>query len=379
MGRTVRKLSNLEIDEVSLVDRPANQHGLVAIAKSYQEDNMAVFDANGDEVFEEELSNGDLVYDEQGNEYVFTDQDSDGEDDGDDGAEEVGKARGDGILLRGMYAGDKARGAAAYARYKAPEVKHAARRKAGQADRSARRALGADRATAFSRGKSRGQASAFSEGQSRTGRAFDRASGAAAGSYGAHPYSYAGGGAAVVGGGGLYANHRRKVNKSLGDEVLSELSKALTEDDRDAVIAKALDRVGEIAERNAELEETVASLIDERQLEGFGQIAKSYQLGVDDQELAGVLYRAAQVLDEDDLDVLDRVFTGAGQISKAYFDEIGAPGFADGGALEEVYAVAGNAVVKGAELGLTEEQAVTAVFDTNPAAYDMYEAEQRMR
>ena len=34
MGRQVKRLSNLEIDEISLVDRPANQHGLVAIAKA---------------------------------------------------------------------------------------------------------------------------------------------------------------------------------------------------------------------------------------------------------------------------------------------------------------------------------------------------------
>jgi hypothetical protein len=31
--RTVKRLYDLEIDEISLVDRPANQHGLVAIAK----------------------------------------------------------------------------------------------------------------------------------------------------------------------------------------------------------------------------------------------------------------------------------------------------------------------------------------------------------
>ena len=66
MTRMVKRLSQLEIDEVSLVDRPANQHGLVAIAKNDQEDAMPdLFDAEGTPVELEDLQVGDFVYDDE--------------------------------------------------------------------------------------------------------------------------------------------------------------------------------------------------------------------------------------------------------------------------------------------------------------------------
>ena len=42
----VRKLTDIEIDEVSVVDRPANQHGLIAFSKSQHGDG---FDQRGEE------------------------------------------------------------------------------------------------------------------------------------------------------------------------------------------------------------------------------------------------------------------------------------------------------------------------------------------
>lgn len=77
MTRPVKRLFDLEIDEISLVDRPANQHGLVAIAKR-DEDNMpGIFDPDGNAVDEDSLEHGDVVYDNDGNEYVFVEDDED--------------------------------------------------------------------------------------------------------------------------------------------------------------------------------------------------------------------------------------------------------------------------------------------------------------
>ena len=69
-------LSDLEIDEVSTVDRPANQHGLIAFAKSLgvgddnQEDNMSlmsdetvVYDAEGEPLGLDDLEHGDYLKD----------------------------------------------------------------------------------------------------------------------------------------------------------------------------------------------------------------------------------------------------------------------------------------------------------------------------
>ena len=95
MRKPVSKLMDLDIDEVSLVDRGANQHSLVAFSKSLDEastmeDSMsvdvAVYSETGEEVDVDTLEHGDTVFDAEGNTYVVVDEDDDTEDD------EVGKA-----------------------------------------------------------------------------------------------------------------------------------------------------------------------------------------------------------------------------------------------------------------------------------------------
>jgi len=345
MGRMVKRLSNLEIDEVSLVDRPANQHGLVAIAKSYQEDNMAVFDGEGNEVLEEELEHGDTVYDDQGNEFVFVEDGADegGEDEGFE--DEVGKAFRVPAKVRaaGRLGRMKARGEASWAR----ERTAATGREAGE--RIGRRAQSLRTAADM-------QYRAIPAG----GRAGIRYGGAA------------GGGAA----GATYVNH--KVGKSMGDQVLEELSKALNDSDRDQVFAKAFEQFEGIAKRNEDLEEQVAFLMEERDQEGFSELAKSYELPVDPDEIGGLMYRAAQSLPEADVAALDRLFSSYGEISKAAMSEIGYSGTMESDVLGQVFAIAGEAIAK-SDSDMTQEQAVTALFSANPAAYDEYEAEQNRR
>ena len=86
----------MEIDEVSLVDRPANQYGLIAFSKSQalaeglsiEEDSMpedAIFSEDGEAVEVDALTHGDVVFDTDGNEYVFVeDEDSELDDDDED-------------------------------------------------------------------------------------------------------------------------------------------------------------------------------------------------------------------------------------------------------------------------------------------------------
>lgn len=385
MGRMVKRLTNLEIDEISLVDRPANQYGTVEITKAYQEDTMTVFDAQGSEVFEEELEPGDFVYNEAGDEFVVADEggEEDGADELDYELESVGKAgRGaQTVARRTMHgaamgharaAGDNAGG---LARYHAGNAKDAITSGAQRANRGARRRLGGDRATAFASSQARGAQSAFAADQGRGAKAYDRARTAVAGDYGKNPYKYVGGGAALVGTGGVMGTRK----KSLGDSVLEELSKALTDGDRDEVIAKAMDQMGAIADRNADLEQAVQALYDNREFEGFHDVAKGYGFG-DEDEVAGILFRASQVLPQEDVAALDRYFTGAGEIAKSYMNEIGyGGGYEDSDTMGQIMELAGQAVAKNAELGLTQEQAVTAMFTANPDSYDMYEAERRQR
>lgn len=386
MGRMVKRLSNLEIDEVSLVDRPANQFGTVEITKAYQEETMSVFDASGDEVFDEELEPGQYVYDEAGNEFVVSGDGDDGGDDGDDAddytdqyeGELVGKAgRGAQVVarrtMRGAAAGHARQGASYYGDRASSAVRSGAKR----ADKTARRRLGGDAATAFSSSQARGAQSAFAAGQGRGAKAYDRARTAVSGDYGKNPYKYVGGGAALVGTGGVYGNHKMK--KSLGDSVLEDLSKALTDGDRDEVIAKAMNTMQGIADRNGELERAVGDLYAEREYEGFADVAKGYGYG-DPEEVAGILQRASHYLPGEDVAALDRYFAGAGEIAKSYMAETGyGGGYADTDTMAQIQELANQAVAKNAELGLTQEQAVSALFSANPEAYDVYEAEQRQR
>lgn len=325
MARMVKRLTGLEIDEVSLVTRPANQHGLVAIAKSQQEDSMSVYDAAGDEVFEEELQHNDRVYDEAGTEFVFIEDGAEEQEE-----EEVGKAGAEGALSFGA----KARKLAASAREGARPYAESAGKKYSEASASVR-------------GNKNFQTANQHRGK-------------------------IGLGAGALGGAGVGYG----VHKSLGSQVLEELSKALNDDDRDQVFAKAADRFDEIAERNAQLEELVVGLYDDRDAEGYSELAKGYELPVDPDEIGAIMFRASQVLPETDMATLDRVFSSVGEISKAAFTEIGYGGNFESDALAQVFAVANEAVSK-SDNGMSHEQAVTAMFSANPDAYDQYEAEAR--
>ena len=367
MGRMVKKLSGLEIDEVSLVDRPANQHGLVAIAKR-QEDGMSIFDAQGHEVDEAELEHGDVVYDDNGTELVFVEEE-DGDDGDDDGVEKGVRdyvarraVRGTTVAREphtarsnwtpdggGRGGSNRPLKAQMRARAAATDARNELRHRGDQVRSAGRRARNAGTAAGM-------QYRAIPEG----GRAGLRYAGAA-------------------GAGGASEYERRKhFGKSMGDQVLEDLSKALTDDARDEVIAKAYDYFEDVAKSNDELRGMVEDLIADRETDDFVELAKGYELPVDETELGGLMYRASQFLPQEDVEVLDRLFSAHGEIAKGYMTEIGYNGAGESDIVAQVYAAAGEAVGKSAG-AMSQEQAVTALFDANPAAYDAYEAEQRMR
>ena len=91
-SRTVKRLYDLEIDEISLVDRSANQHADVAIAKR-DEGTMTLMDVDGYEVAEADLQPGDVVYDaDTGEELVACEEGAEPEDYLQAEESEVGKA-----------------------------------------------------------------------------------------------------------------------------------------------------------------------------------------------------------------------------------------------------------------------------------------------
>lgn len=76
-GRTVRAVSDMELDEVSLVDRPANPHASIVIAKAYQGEDMETgyFWLDGTPVLEDdEVGPEDQFQDAEGNVYQLSDE-----------------------------------------------------------------------------------------------------------------------------------------------------------------------------------------------------------------------------------------------------------------------------------------------------------------
>lgn len=110
MPRQVRKVTDMEIDEISLVDRPANAHATVRIAKRASQEGAVpppedeideIFDETGEQVDIGDLQFGDVVYDRSGQAYEYGPVE--GEEGGAD-AEDPARAEPVGVGKR--YAGD---------------------------------------------------------------------------------------------------------------------------------------------------------------------------------------------------------------------------------------------------------------------------------
>jgi hypothetical protein len=74
MPRPIRNLTDMEIDEISTVDKAANQYSRFVIAKrAPEEDEMPeLYNEEGQLLNEDALEDGDIVYDGEGNAYQFS-------------------------------------------------------------------------------------------------------------------------------------------------------------------------------------------------------------------------------------------------------------------------------------------------------------------
>jgi hypothetical protein len=323
MNRNIKKLFDIEIDEVSVVDRPANQHGLIAFAKNdtglNEEESMAdeaveVYDADGVAVDTDVLENGDVVFDNEGNEYVFVEDDEDDEDFEDDAEDEDDDV-------------EKMMSPFARTAFKA---KFAAQNQMGMLK----------------------QSKAGEWAKKNPGKAL------------------AGAGAGIGAGGYMAGSVGKQDEMSLGDSILEELSKAVTEYDREAIIAKAMDEV-EIAKAQAvEALEYAAAIEDARVTDAFISKAAEYNLPVSAEVFGPILKSIAETLTEEELDLLDELFSSIGD---SLYNEIGYVGeSSNNSVLDTVNGLASEFVGKS---DATYEQAFTAMFEANPSAYDAYLAE----
>jgi hypothetical protein len=269
VARRVNELHDLRIDEVSLVDKGANQHARTVIAKRHdEEEEMKYFDAQGNPVDDASLQPGDTVYDEAGNAFEAVEDD----DDDFDGDEE-----------------------------------------GNPFDRSDEREL------------------------------------------------------ASVGKSASFASIRE------------ELSKAMTDDARDEIIAKAF---GQMAEYEEIAKTAQATAEQERQLRldrEYTEVAKNYSVGIEADVLGPVLKRAAESLSRNDCVVLAKALASA-STAVDMFQELGSRGAGtNSDVFDQVEALAKSVVEKSADGGLTTEAAITKAFASQTDMYDQYLAEQQNR
>lgn len=246
MARIVKELTDMEIDEISLVDRPANAHAKVVITKrDSQEDQVPeIYDEDGDVLDASMLDEGDVVFDEDGEAFVVVADDEEMEQ-----YSEVGKSL------------------------------------------------------------------------------------------------------------------------SFADQLREELSKSMNDTQRDDVIAKAMARVDEVTYSLMEAEEVAKSERDLRLTREYTEVAKAYNLPVDPDELAPVLYTVAEYLPYEYGEVIHKALTAAGEI---IFEEMGTQGYATNN--DVLYAVDDFIDQNIEKSDISKAEAVEAVFSANPDAYDEYMA-----
>jgi hypothetical protein len=162
---------------------------------------------------------------------------------------------------------------------------------------------------------------------------------------------------------------------SFSASVMQELSKAVTDNDRDQVIAKALGRVEELEAAQYQAELIAKSERDLRLTREYISKAAEYNLPVAPDELGPVLYRMAETMSYDDCAVIAKCLETAGEI---LFEETGYQG---GGDNADIYSqVEAHAYdTFGKAENFDSVSAINTVFDQNPDAYDEYLAAQRNR
>jgi len=304
MSNIIKTLREMEIDEIALVDRPANAHAKVVIAKrATQEDNVPedIYNEDGEAIDVSELSVGDVVFDEEGSPFLVVDDETEAELEEQE-LEDAGVSKG---LTSGLLA--------------------AAGTKGGQKIGSGINWLGKNK----------------------------------------KPLALGAG----VGAGGTYALKKNDDGKTFAEELREELSKSLTDIERDEVISKAFAQVEEMQQSLAQAEEIAKSERDLRLVREYEEVAKSYNLPIPSDELAPVLMAIAEELPYEYGEVIHKALSAAGEI---IFEEYGTEGAgSNNDVLTAVDAYIDENVSKS---DISKAEAVEAVFDANPGAYDEYMA-----
>ena len=370
------KLVDMELDEISLVKKGANQFSTVSIAKSLsgeEEEMEELFFEDGSPADVDDLELGDVVFTEDG-EALEVVEDEDGDE------EEIGKSSNALVLARAArptirntfhnsaknrmnaFGERSARNAKKFK----TKVMNNGGRKVADATKPARDSMRTT-GNSFAAGLgARGAGSASKKALATENRMLG-GSGAAF-HVGSNAAKYgAGAGVGIAGtGAGVYEYNRRKnVAKSLREE----FGKALTDEDRDDVISKAFDEIESLQYAATEAMEIAKSEQQARVYSEYVAIAKTYTLPFEDEDVAMAMMEAEANLSEEACAIIAKSFELA---SNLIDNEIGFEGV---GYDSPTMASIEDTLQEFGKSG--DPDSVVALMEANPGMYDAYLAEQR--
>ncbi len=157
------------------------------------------------------------------------------------------------------------------------------------------------------------------------------------------------------------------------DAFRSELSKSITDIERDEVISKAFGRVAELEEQLSKATEIAKAEQSIRLTREYVEVAKGYNIPTDPNTLGPVLMRMAETMSDADCAVIHKALSGAGN---ALFQEVGFIGGGDNVDVMSQVDAAIDAAISKSGGKVDRSEAVAEFFEQNPDAYDEYLAAQ---
>lgn len=164
------------------------------------------------------------------------------------------------------------------------------------------------------------------------------------------------------------------VGKSLADQVREDLSKALTDVERNEAISKALNEVSKADARARAAEEIAKSERLLRLEREYISKAAEYNVPIAPEELGPVLMNLAEAelngaLPEGCCDVIHKALDAAGEL---IYTEIGYQGGGDNADVMSMVEAQLAEQVSKSDSSLTKEQALSKAFESDPSLYEQY-------
>jgi hypothetical protein len=166
------------------------------------------------------------------------------------------------------------------------------------------------------------------------------------------------------------------VGKSLSEQIREDLSKALTDVERNEAISKALEEVAKADQRAKAAEEIAKSERDMRLTREYIAKAAEYNVPIEPAALGPVLFRMAETMSHADCAVIHKALSSAGEL---IFQEIGYQGGGDNADILSQVDAQLNEQLSKSDAKVTKEQAFVELMKNDNSLYDQYLADRANR